>query len=95
MVRRILLGLLLGAIVPPVAISLLVGLAALLAGMGDETGSLGTQRIALAVAVVWALDLIGLLVALGARAVGEPPSPMDWDHEPVDDSTDGDEVVER
>lgn len=78
--RRIVMGLLLGAVVSPVAISLLVGLAALLAGLGDETGALGTQRVCLAMAVVWALDLIGLLVALGVRAVFEP-SPEVWTHD--------------
>lgn len=82
--RRILIGLLLGAIVPPVAISLLAGLAALLAGMGDEAGAVGTQRFAVAVALIWALDLIGLVVVLGARAAFEPTPDATWER-PLDE----------
>ena len=83
LVRTALLGLLATAVILPIGISLLVGLARLLAAMGDTAGAGGLDRVALALAVVWGVDLVCLILLQGFHLVGRDES-----HRTDDDSTD-------
>jgi hypothetical protein len=60
--RQITLVLLVAALAMPVVICVLVGLARLLAAMGDTAGAAGVNWIALAAGVVWVVGLIGLVI---------------------------------
>lgn len=67
--RRVLTGLLLTAIVMPIADILVLGLGRLLAAMGDQAGAAVLDRIALAGGLLWVVSLVLLLLTLGFRAV--------------------------
>ena len=62
--------LLVGALMLPVAISILFGLGRLLAAMGDSTGGTVMGWIALAAAVLWVLDLVGLILVQTINSLG-------------------------
>ena len=78
--RVIVLLLLVGALILPVAISVLFGLAKLLAAMGDALGAAALDRVALAAGVLWVLDLVALVVVqtieslLAEDSRNEPPA---------------------
>ena len=59
----------------PVTICVLVGLGRLLGGMGDAAGSLVLDRIGLALAVAWILDLVFLVLWLAIQRLLEPGDP--------------------
>ncbi len=61
-----------GAIILPIAICLILGVASLLSAMGDSSGGGVLHWIALACGIIWALDLILLLLALGINAMSGP-----------------------
>jgi len=61
-----------GAIILPIAICLILAVAALLSAMGDATGGGALRWIGLACGIVWTLDLILLVIALGVNALSEP-----------------------
>jgi hypothetical protein len=44
--------------------------------MGDAGGSLAVQRFRLAGLVIWILDLVALLFALGLQQMGPPPNTL-------------------
>lgn len=71
--RRVLTVLLTGATVLPVAILVLLAAARLLGAMQDAAAAGVLDRIALAVGVVWAIDLVCLLLALAINALGSGP----------------------
>ncbi len=56
------------ALLMPAAITLLVGLAALLEGLGDAPGARFVNGVALAAGVAWTLALIALVVLGAIRA---------------------------
>lgn len=60
--RSLQLATLSAALALPILITVLVGLARLLAALGDASGALGVDRAALATGVAWFLSLIGLVV---------------------------------
>jgi hypothetical protein len=65
-------------LVSPIGICVLAGLAGLLEATGDAGGSLVVGWIARALAVMWVLDLICLVLALGMETLvdrDEPPGP--------------------
>lgn len=62
--------LLVGALMLPVAISILFGLGRLLSAMGDAAGGSVLGWIALAAGVVWSLDLIGLVLVQAINSLG-------------------------
>lgn len=75
MLRRILpllLGLAAGL---PVVVCILVAVARLLAGLGDTIGATVIDRLALAIGIVWAIDLVFLVISQGFEALNrdEPP----------------------
>ena len=67
--RRLLLWLVGGLIVLPMALVLVLGLGRLLAAMGDAGGASCLERVALGVGLVWVLDMLCLLLALGVAAI--------------------------
>lgn len=78
--RVIVLLLLVGALILPVAISLLFGLAKLLRAMDDSPGAAALDWISLAAGVLWVLDLVALIVIqtieslLADDSHNEPPA---------------------
>ncbi len=55
----------------PIAVLLMLGLARLLAALGDEAGASVLGRLSLGGGTLWGLTLISLLLALALRAVVE------------------------
>lgn len=74
LLRRIIAGLLVVAIVLPIAIVLVLATGALLAGMGDEAGSIGLRYVALGLGLLWALCLVCLVLAAGLKTLDAPPT---------------------
>jgi len=70
--RRVLLGLVTAACVLPVAITVVVTVAWLLAQMHDAAAAAVLDRVALAIGILWVIDLIVLVVALAIHALGPP-----------------------
>jgi hypothetical protein len=60
----------------PVVVCVLLGVESLLSAMGDAAGSLAVQRFRLAGLVIWILDLVALLFALGLQQMGPPPNTL-------------------
>ncbi len=60
----------------PLAIVVTVGVGRLLAAMEDAAAARVLDRVALAIGLLWAVDLLCLLLALGIHALG-PPSGRD------------------
>ena len=69
-----------GLLVLPIALVLVLGVASLLGGMGDELGALVLRRIALGLGIVWALVGVCLVALLGIQSLAttdrEPNSPL-------------------
>lgn len=74
--------LLAGGILFPIAICVLFGVGAMLTAMGDASGGVVLNRISLAFAILWVLDLIALVLFLGlnflfnSRKDSEPPDEL-------------------
>jgi len=60
--RRLTLALMAAAVILPIAICIVMGVAALLGTMGDAVGGRVLGWIALAVGIFWSLDLVVLLL---------------------------------
>ena len=60
-----------GAIILPIAICLVLGAASLLSAMGDASGGGVMRWIALGGGIVWTLDLILLVIAIGMNSLSE------------------------
>ena len=61
--KRTLLMLVAGALFAPIAIVLVLAVATLLGAMQDDAGQYALKRVALGLGMLWALDLVGLLIA--------------------------------
>ncbi len=61
-----------GAIILPIAICLILAVASLLSAMGDAVGGGAMRWVALGCGIIWALDLILLVLALGVNALNAP-----------------------
>jgi len=61
-----------GAIILPIAICLILAVASLLSAMGDSTGGGVLRWVGLGCGIVWILDLILLVLALGINALSGP-----------------------
>jgi hypothetical protein len=68
--RRLVFPLLVAAILLPITICVVAGVAALLGAMGDDSGAGALRWIALAGGIVWVIDLVCLLVLLAISAIG-------------------------
>jgi hypothetical protein len=67
--RNALSVLLATALVLPIAELVMLGLARLLAAMGDQAGAVVLDRISLAGGIVWTVDLVALLLVLAIRSL--------------------------
>lgn len=76
---RLLLTLALTGILLPITLCVILGVAALLTQMGDTVGGAVLCRIALGGGILWAVDLIWLLLLL---AVGSLSCPNESDQSP-------------
>jgi hypothetical protein len=70
--RGILAALLATALLLPTAALVLWGTAQLLAAMDDTAGAVVVERVLLAVAIIWLIDLIALVCVQGANALADP-----------------------
>jgi hypothetical protein len=70
--RRALVVLVMIAAVLPVALVVLLAVGRLLGAMRDTDAAEVLDRIALAVGILWVIDLVCLLVAQGINALGPP-----------------------
>lgn len=73
--KRVLTILVTVAAVLPVAIAIVLAVGRLLGAMKDEAGAAALDRIALAIGILWAINLICLLVAQGINSLGPPSDP--------------------
>jgi len=60
-----------GLVLLPIAVLVIWAFGVLLAAMGDAIGGGVLVRIALAGGILWAIDLIGLVLALGLNSLGD------------------------
>ena len=67
--KRTLLLLVAGALFVPIAIVLVLAVATLLGAMQDVAGQYALKRVALGLAMLWALDLVGLVVVMAIVAL--------------------------
>jgi hypothetical protein len=75
--QRAILALTGGCLALLVGLAVVLGTARLLAAMGDAGGAAVLDRIGLAAAVLLAIDVLGLLLALGVQAAGNSDHPGD------------------
>jgi hypothetical protein len=70
-----------GGVVTPIVLSVVLGLAVLLAAMGDETGGRVLHYVALAGGIFWIIDLVCLVLAQGLNSLGSrvPEDPDETD----------------
>jgi hypothetical protein len=75
LVTLILVVLILAAILLPITLCVVLGVAALLAQMGDAAGGAVLCRIALAGGILWIVDLICLVLVLAIDSLRGPDEP--------------------
>ena len=75
--------LVLGAISTPIAIVVALAFAALLIALGDETGGSAVRAAGIVLGLLWVVDLIALLIALGFDSLARGPS---WTPDDAPDS---------
>ena len=69
---RVVLSLIVIAVLLPVTLCVVLGVAALLNQMADAAGGAVLHRIALAGGILWVIDLICLILALAIRSLRGP-----------------------
>jgi hypothetical protein len=67
--RIVLYWLLVGVLALPIVLCIVLGVGRLLAALNDTGGALILDRVALVLALAWAVDLVGLVAALGLEAL--------------------------
>ncbi len=75
--RRVILLLIAAALVLPTVICVVLAVGSVLTAMGDTSGWVVLRRIALAGGILWAIDLICLLVVLALGALTDDQEPQD------------------
>jgi hypothetical protein len=70
--RRVLTTLLFAACVLPVATLVVVAVGRLLGAMADAAGAAALDRIALALGILWTIDLVCLVLAQAINTLGPP-----------------------
>jgi hypothetical protein len=68
--RRALISLAAAALLLPIVTVILVGFGRLLAAMNDGPGALVVDRVALAVGIAWATDLVTLIIVQAIHSAG-------------------------
>ena len=69
---RVVLSLLVVAVVLPIALAVVLGVAALLTQMGDVAGGAVLHRVALTGGILWVIDLICLVLVLAVGSLRGP-----------------------
>jgi hypothetical protein len=69
---RIVLSLVVVAVLLPITLCVVLGVAALLTQMGDAAGGAVLNRIALAGGILWVIDLIFLVLAMAIGSLRGP-----------------------
>ena len=69
--RRAITVLVVGGLVLPIVVTVTLATARLLFAMQDTAGGAALDRVALGAGILWAIDLVSLVVALGIDAL--PP----------------------
>jgi len=64
-----LLCLFIGAVLLPISICVALAVAAVLGGMGDLSGESALRGVAIAAGVVWAIDLISLVLVVALESL--------------------------
>ena len=72
LIRHLLLGLLVGALGLPILTCVVIAVAKLLDGMNDAAGALALERIGLGLFILWAVDLIGLVIVQAIQSSSGP-----------------------
>jgi hypothetical protein len=67
--RTVLYWLLVGVLALPIVLCIVLGVGRLLTALNDASGALILDRVALVLALVWAVELVGLVAALGLDAL--------------------------
>ncbi|MEE8450959.1 MAG: hypothetical protein V3R99_03560 [Thermoguttaceae bacterium] len=80
--RRAILLLIAAALALPIVICVILAVGSVLLAMDDTSGFVVLRRIALAGGILWAIDLICLLVVLALNALADDASSDD--REPLD-----------
>jgi hypothetical protein len=73
--HRLILALIVAAILLPITLCVVLGVASLLDAMGDSLGGLILRRIALAGGILWVIDGICLVLVLALGALRRPDDP--------------------
>lgn len=73
--HRIVVALIAVTLLLPITICVVFGVSALLNAMGDATGGAVLHRIALGFGILWAVDLIGLVLVLAVGTLRGPDEP--------------------
>lgn len=68
-------GLVAGAILLPVVVTVIWAVSAVLAGMGDTLGGAVLARVALAFGILWVIDLVGLVIVQGLAMIRDDDQP--------------------
>ncbi len=75
--RKIVLLLIAAAIVLPIAVCVVLAVGALLSAMGDSPGGGVLRYIAWAFGILWGVDLICLVLAMGVSVLTDPDETED------------------
>jgi hypothetical protein len=73
--HRLVLALVVAAILLPITLCVLLGVAWILSAMGDSLGGMVLRRISLAGGILWVVDLICLVLVLAIGAIRGPHDP--------------------
>jgi hypothetical protein len=73
--HRLILALVVAAVLLPITLCVVLGVASLLDAMGDSLGGLVLRRIALAGGILWGIDGICLVMVLAIGALCGPDEP--------------------
>ncbi len=73
--QRFMLLLIAVALMLPIGVFVIFGLSRLLLAMGDQPGSLGAVRMAVACGGVWIFDLVCLILVVAINSLWKPDEP--------------------
>ena len=77
LLRHLLVGLLIGALGLPILLCVLFAVGKLLEGMNDAAGATALEWVGLGLFILWAVDLIGLVIVQAIQSAGGPNRPPD------------------
>jgi hypothetical protein len=77
LLQRLIVGLLIGALGLPILLCVLFAVARLLDGMQDVAGAAAIGRVGLGLFILWAVDLIGLVIVQAIHSTAGANRPPD------------------